>query len=228
MTQAKTWFVRPAGCLVGSTPLAGKHLWLLILSMLVPWASTANAGKYNKNFNIGDAAPVWSQLPGADGKKYASTDFKNKKVLILVLTCNSCPYAVDYEKRMKEFWAKYCGKGKKVALVAINVNLVPSDSLDEMAKRSKKEKFNFPYVFDKTQAVGRKLGALRTPEFFVFNQQRKLVYMGAMDDSTDARRVTKPYLVQAVEATLAGKPVDVKETPPIGCLVRYKRTRRRR
>ncbi|QDT30579.1 Thiol-disulfide oxidoreductase ResA [Gimesia panareensis] len=186
------------------------------------------AGKYNPVLDVGDQAPTWEKLPATDGKSYASDSFKDKDVLVVAFTCNSCPYAVDYEERLNQLAQKYKGKDSKVAVIAVNVNLIPADSLEKMKERAEKQGFEFPYLFDKSQQIGQAFGATRTPEFFVLNKDRKVVYMGAMDDSTDASKVKQNYVEQAIAAALKGKQPETSETIAIGCNVRYKRIRRKK
>jgi len=114
----------------------------------------------------------------------------------------------------------------KVALVAINANKVKEDLPDEMKRRAKEKGFNFPYVWDETQATARAHYANYTPEFYVFDKQRKLVYRGAMDDNTDPKQAKVSYVAEAVKATLAGGAPKVQETAAVGCAVRYERKRR--
>lgn len=202
------------------------------------------AGKFGRTLDIGKPAPAWKDLPGVDGKKHSLTDLKNE-VVVVVFTCNSCPYATDYEDRIIAFANKFCvakeapspvedqqAKKRKprprVALVAINVNKVDEDLLPAMKKRAAKKKFSFPYLFDETQQIAKDFGAIWTPEFFVLDKDRKVVYMGALDDSTDAKKVSKHYVQDAVLATLDGKDVSVAETPAIGCQIRWERRRRSR
>jgi len=189
----------------------------------------AEAGKYNPDRNIGDDAPVWKDLPGVDGKTHSLADLKEKEVVVVVITCNTCPYAVAYEDRLINFTKEHAGPDSKIALVAINVNTrEKEDLLPAMKERAKAKEFPFPYLFDESQKIGRDFGATRTPEFFVLNKERKIVYMGAMDDSDDPKQVTKQYVLQAAEAALEGKKAETTETVPIGCAVRYKRKSRRR
>lgn len=187
-----------------------------------------SAGKYNPVLNAGDQAPTWKKLPAADGNSYSSESFKNKEVLVIAFTCNSCPYAVDYEDRLNRLAQKYAAKEAPVAVIAVNVNLVPADSLEKMTEQAKKKQFVFPYLFDESQKIGQKFGATRTPEFFVLNKERKVIYMGAMDDATDASKVKHDYVSLAIEAALKGKQPEITETIAIGCNVRYKRIRRRK
>jgi len=193
---------------------------------LVGWTTepALAAGKHNPKLSLNDAAPAFAKLPSVDGKDYGFADFAKAKVLVIVFTCNSCPYAVDYEERLVAFHKQYCASGD-VALVAINSNLIPEDSLDEMKKRAEKRGFLFPYLFDQSQQTAQNYGALRTPECFVLNQERKIVYMGALDDSAKVEEVKQKFWETAVQASLAGRTPETGETAPIGCLIRFKRTR---
>jgi hypothetical protein len=143
----------------------------------------------------------------------------------VVFTCNSCPVATDYEDRIIAFSKKAAGPDSKVALVAINVNTVAEDRLPKMKGRAAAKGFDFPYLYDDTQKIGKVFGAAFTPEFFVLNRQRQVVYMGGMDDSSQAADVKHNYLAPAVEAALAGKQPATTEAPAIGCRVRYARER---
>ncbi len=187
--------------------------------------SPVRAGKHNPVLDIGSSAPSFGKLPGVDGKEHAFADFKDKDVLVVVFTCNTCPYALDYEKRLIQFTKDYCGPDGKVALVAINVNRVPGDRLDDMKDRAEKYHYNFPYLYDESQQSARQYGATFTPEFFVLDKDRKVVYMGAMDDSPSGDKVTQKHVENAVNAALAGKKPATTETVAIGCLVRYVRER---
>ena len=188
-------------------------------------AAPALAGKYNEVLNIGDPAPVWTDLEGVDGKRHSLSDLADKEVVVVVFTCNSCPVATDYEDRILAFSKKFAGPADKVGLVAINVNKVAEDRLPKMRERAQAKGFDFPYLYDDTQKIGREYGANFTPEFFVLNRGRKIVYMGGMDDSSNAATVKVNYLEPAVEATLAGKAPETAEAPAIGCRVRYQRER---
>lgn len=196
-------------------------------ALCVATTAVAQAGKYNPVLDIGDTAPAWSKLPGVDGKEHSLADLKDKQVVVMVFTCNTCPYALDYEKRLIQFTKDYCGPDSKVALVAINVNRVPGDRLKDMQDRAKKYEYNFPYLYDESQKIAKDFGATFTPEFFVLDRDRKVVYMGAMDDNTMVDKVKTKYVEDAVKAALAGEKPAVTETVAIGCLVRYARERRR-
>jgi len=214
-------FPQPEKCL-------GYLLLLTVGFLVVSHSESSIAGEYNPLLSIGDKAPDWKELPGVDGKKYSLEDFKKKDVVVLVFTCNSCPYAVDYEHRLVAFAKHHSGKGSKVALVAVNVNKVDEDLPPKMKEKAEARGFTFPYLFDETQQIAKDYGAGFTPEFLVLNRERKIVYMGAMDDSPNADKVKRRYVDEAVTATLAGKLPEVRETVPIGCRIRIERTRRRK
>ncbi len=184
-----------------------------------------SAGRYNKVLNIGDRAPGWENLPGTDGKNHSLSEFKDRDVVVLVFTCNSCPVAEGYEDRILAFQKKHCGPGQKVGLVAINVNIIADDRLPKMTECAKEKGFTFPYLYDATQKIAKDYGATYTPEFFVLDKQRKIAYMGAMDDRVIEQDAKENYLEMAVSATLKGEAAKVTETLARGCLVRYVRPR---
>jgi peroxiredoxin len=191
-----------------------------VLALVVALAVPASAGRFNKKLSIGDAAPKFSGLPGVDGKTYSLGDFKAKEVLVLVVTCNHCPVATAYQDRLIAFAKKYAaGPDSKAALVAVNVNQLEAEKLPKMKERANEKGYNFPYLRDESQAIARALGASVTPEFFVLNKERKIVYMGAMDDDLDDPKTD--YVSAAVEAALKGAKVSTAETRPRGCSVKY-------
>src|SRR6476469_10666011 len=193
-----------------------KHSSTVVVAVLVAlFASASWAGKYNKRLSIGDSAPRWSGLEGTDGKKHSLADFADKDVLVICFTCNTCPYAVDYEDRLIALAKKFAAEGNRCALVAINANKVKDDLLPAMQERAKAKGFNFPYLHDETQQVARSYGATYTPEFVVLNKQRKVIYLGAMDDSPDGKKITKRYVEDAVAAALAGHPAPTTETAAV-------------
>lgn len=185
-------------------------------------------GMYNSVLDIGDAAPEWKDLEGVDGKRHSLSDLAQKDVVVVVFTCNSCPVARDYEDRILDFSKRFAGPEGKVGLVAINVNRVAEDLLPKMKERAEARGFDFPYLYDESQQIGKAFGAAFTPEFFVLDRDRRIVYMGGMDDSSNVNSVKSAYLVPAVEAALAGQKPDVAESPAIGCRIRYVRERRKR
>jgi len=184
---------------------------------------SAHAGQFNEVLSIGDVAPAWENLPGTDGKSHSSKDLKDKDAIVVVFTCLSCPTAVDYEDRFNQLAKQYGGPNGKVGFVAVCVNQIPADRLDKLTLRATQQKFAFPVLYDETQKIAKDYGAIFTPEFFVLNKERKIVYMGAMDDETNPEKVTKRYVEQALVAALKGESPAIKETIGRGCRVRYAR-----
>ena len=173
---------------------------------------------------IGTNAPTFANLPGTDGTKYSLSSFTDKKIVVVVFSCNHCPYVQAYEERMVSFQRDYAARG--VQLVAINSNETvhyPEDNFDEMVKRAKAKGYNFPYLRDEDQSTANAYGATHTPEFFVFDEKRKLRYRGKFDDNyQNASAVKANYLKAAVDALIAGKEVSEPETYSIGCTIKWK------
>jgi peroxiredoxin len=193
----------------------------LALSLIL-FPFVAHAGEFNKVLKLGDAAPAWKDLPGTDGKKHSLADHSSKELVVVCFTCNSCACAEEYEDRIIDFAKKY---KDNVALVAINVNTILEDRLEAMKKKADKKKFPFEYLYDETQKIAKDYGATNTPEFFVLNRDRKIAYMGAMDDKTKVEDVKEKYLESAVDAVLKAQTAPKGETVPRGCLIRWKRVR---
>lgn len=172
---------------------------------------------------IGSSAPDFN-LPGIDGKRYSLSSFADKQALVVIFSCNHCPYVQAYEGRMKQIQADYQNKG--VVLIAINSNEdkgYPEDSFENMKKRASTEKFNFLYLRDDSQSVARAYDATHTPEIFLFNKERKLVFHGKIDDNwQEPKKVQNHYLRNAIDELLVGKEISVPETYTIGCTIKWK------
>jgi len=171
---------------------------------------------------LGKPAPDFS-LPGVDGKTYSLASFKDAKLLIVVFSCNHCPYVIGSEDRMIRFYNDYAPK--RVAMIAINSNETqghPTDSFEDMKSHASEKGLPFPYVRDEKQDVALAYGALRTPHYYVFDADRKLRYTGRMDDNPRNPGQEKTHeLRDAVDALLAGKKPPVEVTNPIGCNVKW-------
>jgi peroxiredoxin len=184
--------------------------------------SLVNAGGTPQKLMLGAPAPNFTNLPGVDGKMHSLDEYKNKDVLVITITCNHCPVAVGYEDRIIDFAKKYTtAPDSKVALVAINVNNIEQDKLDKMKIRAQQKGFNFPYLYDESQAIARALSARVTPEFYVFNKERKLVYWGSLDNSQTGPKTN--YLSAAVDATLKNETPTTAKTNAFGCGIKYER-----
>jgi peroxiredoxin len=172
---------------------------------------------------IGASAPDFNLL-GTDGKHYSLASFDSCKILVVAFWCNHCPFVVGSEERVSNFVLEYAPKS--VAMIAINSNEQekhPKDSYEHMVARAKERNFPFHYVRDESQEVATKYGALRTPHFYVFDQQRKLRYTGRFDDNPkNPGQQTTHELKDAVDAVLAGRKPAVEVTNPIGCNVKWK------
>jgi peroxiredoxin len=174
---------------------------------------------------VGTPAPPFS-LPATDGRTVSLEDFADAKVLVVVFTCNHCPYAKAAEGRLVELQRDFADRG--VRLVAINPNDAvshPDDSFEKMIERARAQGFNFPYLRDETQEVARAYDAACTPDVFVFGPDRALVYNGRIDDDwKDPSAVTRRDLREVVEATLEGRPHGLPEVvPSMGCSIKWKR-----
>ncbi len=197
--------------------------------------STVSAEEGVADLQIGEAAPDFA-LPGVDDKTYRLADFKDGKVLVVFFTSNHCPTSHGAADRLKTFLADYTPQG--MAFVAINPNHPDGLSLDElgyskyndgfedMKKYAAEEGFTFPYLYDgETQATAKAYGCLTTPHVFIFDAERKLRYKGRFDDSRfggDDSTVQSPDARNAVKALLAGQPVPVEITRPMGCSTKWR------
>lgn len=175
----------------------------------------------------GDEAPGF-KLKNIDGKMISLDDFAAEKGVILIFTCNHCPYAVAYEDRIIDLNDKYAPKGYPV--VAINPNdpaVVPEDSFEKMQERANEKGFDFPYLFDEGQKVFPQYGATRTPHIFLIqNEGKKSIvrYIGAIDDNyKDASAVEEKFLENAIAAIEKGETPDPATTKAIGCTIKVKK-----
>ncbi len=170
---------------------------------------------------LGYQAPNFDLL-GVDGNKYSLASFSKSSILVVVFTCNHCPYSKAYEDRMVAIQRDYAGKG--IQLVAINSNddrSYPDDSYPEMVKRAKEKGFNFPYLRDEDQVVVGEYGGVCTPHVFAFDDERSLRYRGRIDDSRDPTRVTTHDLRNALDDLVALKEVRLPDTKPFGCSIKW-------
>jgi peroxiredoxin len=208
-----------------------KPLSLCILATLISinlWSAESNL---IKTLEIGAKAPDF-KLPGVDGRQYTLGDFAEAKILVVVFTCVHCPTAQYYEERLKQLVIDYKDKG--VAVVAISPNDPKSvrldelgytdlsDSLEEMKIRAKHKQFNFPFLYDgDTEAVSRSYGPVATPHVFVFDGDRRLRYVGRIDDNERVEYVKVRDTRNALDALLAGREMEVKQTKSFGCSVKW-------
>ncbi|MGH9767485.1 MAG: redoxin domain-containing protein [Blastocatellia bacterium] len=208
---------------------------ILVLSFTAA-AGTAPVGAMEEpeiaTLKIGAKAPSFD-LPGADGKNWKLSDFDQAKILVVIFTCNHCPTAQYYEERIKKLVTDYKDKG--VAFVAISPNDPDSvrpdelgytdlgDTLEEMEVRARDRQFNFPYLLGggKYEAVARAYGPKATPHAYIFDAERRLQYVGRIDDSEREKFVRVRDVRLALDAMLAGKEIAVKENRVFGCSVKW-------
>jgi peroxiredoxin len=171
---------------------------------------------------IGERAPEFS-LPATNGNTYALEDFDNSAVLVIFFTCNHCPYVIGSDEDTRAIANQFADKG--VRFVAINSNsrnTYAEDDFDHMVARMEEYKFPWVYLYDESQEIAEAYGALRTPHFYVFDEDRKLIYTGrAIDNPRSWEDSTSHDLVDALNEHLAGRPVSVPVTNPVGCNVKW-------
>jgi peroxiredoxin len=172
--------------------------------------------------DIGARAPTFA-LPGTDGRTWRLEDFRDARVLVVFFTCNHCPYVLGSDEDTRVIVEKFAPRG--VAFVGINSNseqVHVDDDFAHMVERMNEKKFPWNYLRDQSQATARAFGALRTPHFFVFDAERKLVYTGrALDNPKDPSKATARDLEAALEEATAGRAVRTALTNPIGCNVKW-------
>jgi peroxiredoxin len=206
-----------------------RRVLALCALFVVPAVAAAQPARFT-TLAIGDKAPDF-KLPGVDGKDHSLADFGKSKLLCVIFTCNHCPTAQAYEDRIIQLHADYKDKG--VAIVAISPNDPVAvrldelgytdlgDSLEDMQQRAKDRDFQFPYLYDgETQKTSLAYGVVATPQVFLFDADRKLRYVGRIDDS-DVKTVTSHDAKNAIDALLAGKPVSVEKTRTFGCSTKW-------
>jgi peroxiredoxin len=191
------------------------NVFIIAVGASILMGTVANAS----NLKIGDASPDWSAIVGVDDKPHALADYTKPKVVVMVFTCNHCPVAQAYQDRLIALQKDYANKG--VQLIAVNVNNIPDDRLDKMKERAKSKKFNFSYLYDPTQKIARDFGATVTPHVFVLDKERKIAYMGAIDDNMKEKEAKKHYVRDAIDAILAGKKPPEETTKQFGCSIKY-------
>jgi len=205
---------------------ASLSLLVVISLALTP---PAVAGEYNAVANIGDPMPPLQNLPATDGTTLSASDLE-EDIVILVFLANHCPWVKGMDGDLVRLVDEM--SGQSVRVVGVSVNHREDDRLPAMKEHAEANGYNFIYVFDESQDIGRRLGATKTPEYFVFDQNRTLVYMGLLHNSPASMRrdgsinytrgePTEFYVQAAVAALQAGEEIAVPETRAHGCSVEY-------
>ncbi|MFZ5805294.1 MAG: thioredoxin family protein [Acidobacteriota bacterium] len=201
--------------------MKGKVLAVLLVAMALgpAWALKPGDSLPESVANV--------KMKGVDGKEVTLKELMGPKGLLVIFSCNHCPWVKAWQARMVALGNEYSQKG--VGVVAVNSNDVtayPDDDMEHMIAQAKEHGYRFPYVMDTTSDVARAFGATRTPEAFLFDAQGKLVYHGAIDDNAEKpQEVKKTYLADALAAVVAGKPVPVAETKALGCSIKFRQAR---
>ena len=173
---------------------------------------------------LGTVAPGF-RLPDTKGNWVSGEDYKDAPALLVIFMCNHCPFVKHIIDGLASLLAEY--QAKDVAVVAISSNDVesfPQDRPERMAELARAKKFTFPYLYDETQEVAKAYHAACTPDFFLFDAERKLVYRGQMDDSRPGNGipVTGADLRAALDAVLEGRQVSAEQRPSLGCNIKWK------
>jgi len=198
---------------------------LLLSLLLVLNLSCVQGGE--DGYKVGDIA-INFDLKNIDGKVVSLQDYNDEKGVILIFTCNHCPFAVAYEDRIVSLNNKYSQKGYPVVAIQPNdPGKVPEDSFENMKVRAEEKGFTFPYVWDETQEIASTYGATRTPHVYVLQKSDNgfiVKYIGAIDDNyKSAEHVVKRYLEDAIDALLSDKDPDPNFTKAIGCTIKWKK-----
>ena len=201
-----------------------KTLKLLSAFALMLTLTAFTVSDRGDGYKVGDIATDFS-LENIDGNMVSLSDYNDAKGFIVIFTCNTCPYAVEYEDRIIELDKKYASQGYPViAIMPNNTDVKPGDNMEAMKARAKAKGFTFPYLMDKGQKIYPQYGATKTPHVYLLQKTKKgneVKYIGAIDDNyKDASLVKTKYVENAVDALMKGKEVPEKETRAIGCSIK--------
>ena len=207
-----------------------KHTILILITVFhLSFTPFSFSGQFNSIVSIGDSMPEFDQLPSISGKSVSSTDL-DKDIVVFVSLANHCPWVRGMDKDLVALSQQF--ESNSVQIIGFSVNHREDDRLPAMIEHASKVGYTFEYVYDESQQLGRELGATRTPEYFVFDKDRKLIYMGALYDSPakmnkdgSIKHINgdpKEYYVNnAIQSTLANNEFNPKETRAHGCGVKY-------
>ena len=172
--------------------------------------------------SVVETAPTFD-LPGVDARSHTLEEYADAPVLVLVQSCNHCPYVLAWEGRINDLQREFADRGVRIVAVSSNdASAYPADSFEAMQEHARRAGYVIDYLYDESQDLARALGSERTPEAFVFDADRRLVYHGLVDDNREESLVTQHYLRDAIEAALAGETPPVTDTTPVGCTVKWR------
>lgn len=182
---------------------------------------------YTPAGELGGACPDF-RLPSVEGKTYSLQDFAPARILVVGFICNHCPYVQAIEDRLIRLARGWDGKAAQfVGICSNDPSDYPEDAPAELRKRWREKSYGFPYLIDESQDTARAFGAVCTPDFFVYDQNRRLAYRGRLDDSwRNPEKVRAEELKAAVEALIAGRSLDSVQNPSMGCSIKWKSANR--
>lgn len=197
-----------------------KRLW-----QLIPVALLLISTIFGKELELGSSIPlVDTKMKDVSGKELSLSEVAGENGLVVIFSCNTCPWVVEWEDRYIELANTYAAKG--INFIAVNSNEAyrkKGDSYKDMQERAKELGYTFYYALDEKARLARAFGATRTPHVFAFNADGKLVYRGAIDDNAkQPEKVEEPYLADALDASLAGEAIKVASTKALGCTIKFK------
>ncbi|MBR9976599.1 MAG: thioredoxin family protein [Bacteroidetes bacterium] len=178
---------------------------------------------YSKGMPVGTDMPPF-ELKGVDGNTWTPESFADARILVVVFTCNHCPYAKASEDRLIALQKDFSDRGVRFVLINSNDAVrYTDDSFENMVRRAKEKNYPFPYLFDETQEVAKAYDAACTPDIFVFDKERKLRYNGRIDDNwQNPEQVTREDLRTVLEDLLAGRDISIDPQPSMGCSIKWK------
>jgi peroxiredoxin len=185
---------------------------------------TLTTDSFAEPLAVGSKAPSFS-LKNVDGTTVSLSDFADKEAVVVVFTCNTCPFAMAYQDRLIALQNDYAAKGVQFVLISSNdIKIKPDDSYEKMQIRAKEKNYPFPYLYDETQVIAKAYGASRTPEAFLLDKTQTAIYTGRIDDNTEAKQVTQHDLKNAIDLLLAGQAAEInpKATKAFGCTIKWK------
>lgn len=201
----------------------------LLISVGLLNTSVSHAGQFNEVLSIGDPMPAFNNLPNIDGRTLSSSDLDGD-VIVMVSLANHCPWVRGMDADLVTLAKNF--EGQSVTFVGLSFNRREDDRLEAMKVHAKENGYLFHYVFDESQELGRQLGAARTPEYFVFDSERRLAYTGLLHNSPAMKQrsgkikytkgePTEFYVQDAVKSLLTGATPSIQETKAHGCSVKY-------
>jgi len=204
----------------------GRNLGIQALSVAAMLCASTT---FAEELAIGAKGPDFKLL-GVDGNQHslasiaAGKDKKPVAATVVVFTCNHCPFAKAYEPVLLDMAKHYADQSVSFVFISSNdPKIVPEDSYENMQVRAKEKEYTFPYLFDETQTIAKKYGAMVTPHVFVLDNKLKLRYRGRVNDNKDQAQVTSNDLMSAIDALVAGKPVETASTKAFGCSIKWKK-----